>query len=285
MIDYFKYRIFRNSYGLKDKPSEKHRVNLEYSKIDNFGDALSPVIVSWMLAKRNLSLTQPVRKTKHLMAVGSVVSRGRFDATIWGSGVLKDGVEERLSRQAFYKKYDIRAVRGPITRSALVQAGYQCPETYGDPAILMPLLYRPAAEKKYARSLVLHHRTSLAAETNEGSYEMCVPEGLHVINPATKDYQSVIDEIVASESVISTSLHGIIIAESYGIPAVFLNFGVSDQIIKFDDWYQSTGRERPDCSSLREALGAENPPVPDLSSLRQGLLDSFPYDLWEDSDA
>ena len=148
MIDYFKYRVFRNNYGIKDKPSHKHCVNLEYSRINNVGDALSPIIVEWMLNKKSITINKTTNKTKHLMAVGSIVGRGRFDSTIWGSGVLKDDVEERLIKQSFYKKYDIRAVRGPITRNALIHAGYKCPEVYGDPAILMPLIYNPSKEKK-----------------------------------------------------------------------------------------------------------------------------------------
>ncbi len=281
MIDYFKYRVFRNNYGIKDKPSHKHCVNLEYSRINNVGDALSPIIVEWMLNKKSITINKTTNKTKHLMAVGSIVGRGRFDSTIWGSGVLKDDVEERLIKQSFYKKYDIRAVRGPITRNALIHAGYKCPEVYGDPAILMPLIYNPSKEKKYPYSVILHHRTSLSLATNENSYEMLVPKGMNVINPATTDYKEFIDAILASEFIISSSLHGIIIAESYGVPAVFLNFGVKDQVIKFDDWFRSTGRSLSYCLSIEDAFTSKTTGISDLEKMQNRLMEVFPYDLWE----
>ena len=281
MLDYVKYRVFRNNYGLKDSPSQKHRVNLEYSKINNVGDSLSPVIINWMLKKRGISIDKTVKKTKHLMAVGSIVGRGRFDSTIWGSGILKDDVEPRLIKQAFYKKYDIRAVRGPITRKALMHAGYNCPEIYGDPAILMPLIYSPKVERKYNCSIILHHRTVLSDKTSEEQYAFSVPSNINIIDPSTTDYKSFINSILASDFIISSSLHGIIISESYGIPSIFFNFGVKDQEIKFADWYSSTGRDLAYCSTIEEAFNRNSQKVPDLKKMQLQLIESFPYDLWD----
>ncbi|MBE6782684.1 MAG: polysaccharide pyruvyl transferase family protein [Ruminococcaceae bacterium] len=53
-----------------------------------------------------------------------------------------------------------------------------------------------------------------------------------------------VEEIKSSEKVISSSLHGIILAETYGVPAVFLNTGgyVDNALIKYYDWYYSTNR-------------------------------------------
>lgn len=282
MANFITLRMFRNNYGLKDIPSKKNHVNLEYSNLKNIGDSLSPVIVDWMLKKQGINIDKPTKKTKHLMAVGSIVSRGRFNATIWGSGILKDGAKHRLDTQAIYKKYDIRAVRGPETRAALMHAGYKCPKVFGDPAILMPLIYSPSVSKKHDVSLILHHRTKVADQTDEESYAMAVHENLNIIDPSTTDYKSFINELVASKYIISSSLHGIILAECYGIPASFLNFGVSDQVIKFNDWYRSTGRELTYCSSIKEALSADVPDVPDLKKMQQGIMDVFPYDLWND---
>ena len=93
MPNHLTVRLFRNHYGIKDIPAKKHRVNLEYSRINNIGDSLSPLIVNWMLQKRNISIDKSVKKTTHLMAVGSIISRGRFDSVIWGSGILKDNVK------------------------------------------------------------------------------------------------------------------------------------------------------------------------------------------------
>ena len=111
---------------------------------------------------------------------------------------------------------------------------------------------------------------------------MIKKNGLHFIDPKTSDYKYFIDEIVKSKRVISSSLHGIILAEAYGIPTVFLNWGLDDQPIKFRDWYMSTGRETVFANSMEEAVEAEPMPLPDLSGIQDAIMKTFPYDLWED---
>lgn len=98
----------------------------------------------------------------------------------------------------------------------------------------------------------------------------------------TTDYRKVIDQIVNSKKIISSSLHGIILAEAYGIPAVFLNSGMDNEKMKFFDWYLSTGRtEIKVANSLDEALHMKPMSLPNLNGMRMKLIRSFPYDLWE----
>lgn len=52
---------------------------------------------------------------------------------------------------------------------------------------------------------------------------------------------------------------------------------------KYKDYYASTGRyDVPMAGSLAEAYSFEAPELPDLTKLQQDLMDTFPYDLWED---
>ena len=94
--------------------------------------------------------------------------------------------------------------------------------------------------------------------------------------------QKVIDEITESNLVISSSLHGIIIAEAYGVPAIWLhNNECSQDAFKFLDYYYSMGRKPIKASSIEEALLMKNDYVPDFSDLQHNLIESFPYDLWK----
>lgn len=260
----------RNRYDLMGRKIQANRVTLEWWDGDtNVGDGLAPVIYEWMLEKRGHNPNSKT-KTAHLMTVGSLIGAADFDATVWGAGIMNAKNIAGLIRRAAYVNLDIRAVRGPITRELLLKTGYQCPEVYGDPAILMPYIYNPSVEKKYKVSLILHHLSR--------SKEM---EEFHMIDVASFDYKKFIDEIVASEMVISSSLHGIIVAETYGVPALFLNNGVWDQSIKYLDWYYSTGRYNVKMISSVEEIEHVMPmKLPELDFMRRQIQECFPYDLW-----
>ncbi|MCB7039390.1 polysaccharide pyruvyl transferase family protein [Eggerthella sinensis] len=269
--------LLGNRRGLKGVRSNINRVNLEYSKSVNLGDSLSPVVVSWMLERKSIDASKAVTGTKHLMAIGSVAGRGIFDTTIWGSGVHKHEMIGHIKAQRGIRNCDIRTVRGPITREVFLSSGYECPLSYGDPAVLMPLIYpRQSREKRHKVSLVLHH-----ANSTDSLY---LPDNCNMLNIKTLDYAAFIDGILESELVISSSLHGIILAEAYGVPCVFMCLGkvIEDQLMKFEDWYQSTGRSDIVIThSLEEALKTTPMKLPDLDAMRKNLIESFPYDLWE----
>ena len=271
-----------------DIPAKKNRVNVfqyhperfGYNLVNNLpynlGDSLGEVIIRFLLSQKGIDLDAPVTQTKHLNCVGSNIFGSYQDATIWGSGAFPYHPSksmlfcQKLSR----RKLDIRAVRGPLTREILIKLGFQCPEIYGDPAILMPLIYNPAKKKKRPYSIVLQFY-------HERKFRESHPKGC-MVSMNTNDYKSVIDEIVSSEIVYTSSLHGIILAETYGVPAVFFR-GLSKKTdFKYLDYYYSTGRrEIKIAESFEEALTMKPLPLPDLTKMRQDLLDSFPYDVWD----
>lgn len=98
----------------------------------------------------------------------------------------------------------------------------------------------------------------------------------------TNDYKSVIDQIVQSKLIISSSLHGVILADAYGVPSVWYRGLGKDIDFKYLDYYASTGR-KPETipTTVEEAMNTEPLPLPDLKPLQEGLLKSFPYDLWD----
>ena len=286
-----KYIIKANKINCTlDVPANEHQVNIFDYRPDkyeydlflgqpyNLGDYLGRIICLYMLNLKGIKIDKYISKKKHLFTVGSNILGGKThgnyqDTTIWGSGVLKmptrrDCFFQGLSR----RKLDIRAVRGPLTKGVLDKLGHKCPEVYGDPAILMPLIYQPTVEKRYSYSVVcqfVHERRFREQHPNE-----------HIVSMNTNDYKAVIDEIVASNVVYTSSLHGIILAEAYGVPAVFFRQLKND--FKYYDYYFSTGRrDIVIAETFEEALKMKPLPLPDLSKLRQGLLDSFPYDLWD----
>lgn len=289
LMDELPYVVKANKINARylDIPAKKNRVNIfQYhperfydleikseSNKYNLGDSLGEVIIIFMLDKAGIDIDAEVSKTKHFNCVGTNIQGSYQDATIWGSGILP------TKTYAFWqkicgRKLDVRAVRGPLTRKVLLEQGQKCPEVYGDPAILMPLIYSPVLEKK-------HKKLIIPQFVYEKEFRKNHPND-YMLSMNTNNYRHVIDEIVSSEIVYTSSLHGIILAEAYGVPAVFFH-GLEDYWdFKYYDYYQSTGRMNVKIAeTYEEALAMEPQPLPNLEGLVKGLLDSFPYDLWE----
>lgn len=271
-----------------DIPAKKNRVNLfEYypkrfgykmyqDNPYNLGDSLGEVITRYLLEQKGIDIDKPVSKTKHFYSVGSNIQGGYQDATIWGSGMLLPMLEWEVRLQKLsHRKLDIRALRGPLTKEFLEKTyGYKCPNVFGDPAILMPLIYQPKVEK-------MHDSLVIPQFCREDDFRNEHPDE-RMVSMNTNDYKHVIDEIAASKIVYTSSLHGIILAEAYGVPAIFFRWLGKKINFKYLDYYYSTGRrDIKIAESLEEAKQMEPLPLPDLSKLQQGLLDTFPYDLWE----
>lgn len=235
---------------------------------ENLGDYLSKIIVDYFKPK-NIECGKE-KKNKTLYAIGSILGFRCQDAVVWGSGLLSEN--SSYTQRARFSSLDIRAVRGPKTRKKLLKLGKKCPEVYGDPAILMPQIYMPGdSEKKYDVSVVLHYKDK----------DMFIPDDVNKIDIITNDYEKFIDEIVQSKLIISSSLHGIILAEAYGVPAIYLNKDATSVSFKYEDWYNSTGRyDIVWANSFEQALKVKPMELPDLKNMQQRLLDSFPYDLW-----
>ena len=268
-------RPFANKFILLNpkKRAAKNKVNLNYwDGKPNLGDAISPVITDYMLKEKNLSLEKSVDKTKHLYVVGSIITAGLQDCTVWGSGVLYTTLGYRLKN----RDLDIRSVRGPLTRMVLMEYGYSVPEIYGDPAIIMPEIYdNKDIKKEYKYGLVMHKNGSdffKDVDQLDGSYKF--------IDIKTNDYKKFINDLLSVEYVISSSLHGIILAESYGIPAILVQPEFS--LFKYIDWYTATGRATfPIIKELSEVKTSNFPSLPDLTNLRQKLKEAFPYDIFD----
>lgn len=236
---------------------------------ENLGDYLSKVVVSHFMPKG----VKAKGRKKTLYAIGSVIGFRCQDAVVWGSGILSAHPVHKNNIR--YSSLDIRAVRGPKTRDLLMKwtKGISCPEVYGDPAILMPKIYQPnIQEKRYKISVVFHYE--------HNKFEIPEGEDIHFIDIQTTDYKKFIDEITQSSLVISSSLHGIILAEAYGVPAIAL-LKKEAIVFKFEDYYEGTGRKNMVVArTIQEAMNLTPMELPDLSTMQEQLLKAFPNDLW-----
>lgn len=247
----------------------------QQKKFVNFGDYLSLKIVERIVnGPVRVFIRHPKNKEKKLLALGSMMSFASDNDVIWGTGV--NGKLPYKENYAF-QSLDIRAVRGPLTRRFLIDHfGIQCPEIYGDPALLFPYLF-PEYKRKEHPSLnyiIIPHY----------SEEHLFPKSLYpnVVYP-TDPWNEVIEKILDSEFVISSSLHGIIVAEAFGIPARMLRITENEPLFKYFDYYAGTNRQSFHFArSIEEALimGGE---IPFDCDLRR-LYEAFPFDYWPNTE-
>lgn len=86
--------------------------------------------------------------------IGSIFDSKYLDNAktyVWGSGSINGG---RIKADLNIK---IKAVRGPLTRKTAILSGYECPEIYGDPALLLPYAYKPNINNKYKVGIIPHY--------------------------------------------------------------------------------------------------------------------------------
>lgn len=176
-----------------------------------------------------------------LACIGSILHTIEYDNTvIWGSGLL---TEKHLPTH----KLDIRAVRGPLTRQVLLGHGFDCPEVYGDPALLLPYFYKPTIEKKRYRLGIIPHYSDIDKEPLTQFKKDSSVLIISMTNYGT--FQNVVDQICSCEVIASSSLHGLILAEAYNISNVWIEineavFGDESRRFKFHDFFLSQGRDR-----------------------------------------
>jgi hypothetical protein len=214
-----------------------NEVKMMHKQHENYGDLLGKYLVEkiskrqvvWVLPKR-FSLRnyfEPIYVT-----IGSILANVNENCIVWGSGII--------SKDYKIKKAKFTAVRGPQTRKHLINQGFDVPEIYGDPALLLPDFYSPKIEKKYKFGIVPHYNDyKLMSQFYEGDNDILV------IDLMTNDIEPVTDLFLQCEKIISTSLHGLIVSHAYRIPAVWVQF--SDKLfgdgIKFQDYFESVKME------------------------------------------
>jgi pyruvyltransferase len=248
--------------GLRGAVSRRRR--------DNFGDLLGPLIVNRIATMAPAASRRSAPRAHgraRLVAVGSIVHLAEDGDVVWGAGV-NGKIEAGRYR---WTRLDVRAVRGPLTERFLARAGQDVPAVHGDPAQLLPQLF-PLLGRWAGRRT--RHVTVMPNLNERDRYR----SHRAFLDP-TSALVDCLRTLVQSDLVVGSSLHAIIVAEAFGVPARFLS-PVAEHDFKYRDYLAATGRaDAPLCPSLDEALrlGGYEPPVWDP---RQ-LLDAFPHDLWD----
>ncbi|RKE97979.1 polysaccharide pyruvyl transferase family protein [Ichthyenterobacterium magnum] len=200
---------------------------------ENYGDLLGKYLVE-KISHTKVKFTHPKKPSfKNLFApiyvtIGSILAHVNKNCIVWGSGIIN---EDQLVKPAKFL-----AVRGPETRRVLMRQGYDVPEIFGDPALLLPDYYLPKVNKVHKLGVIPHYVDYARVVELFKDHKAIV-----VIDLMTNDVELTTKQIMECERIVSSSLHGVIVSHAYGIPAVWVKF--SDRLfgddIKFKDYFKS----------------------------------------------
>lgn len=159
----------------------------------NFGDEIGHMI----LENLGYTVQWSTIEEADILTTGTILNiangRNKEGCIVWGAGATDHDIQNT---------FDVRAVRGQITNDKL---GTLVPT--GDPALLAPLFWNQA-NKQYRLGVVRHY-------IDKRDYPMA-----DIVIDAGQPVADVIRQITSCEFIISSSLHGFILATAYDIPAM-----------------------------------------------------------------
>ncbi|WP_010140276.1 polysaccharide pyruvyl transferase family protein [Oceanicola sp. S124] len=190
----------------------------------NFGDDINPDLFEALSGQR-IRLCRD-RQRAHFLGMGSILGKATPQSVVLGSGLLEPV-------QTAPAPGRVVALRGALSARAL---GLEGTVPLGDPLVLVDRLMRPEGGEDVG--LIPHVRSLPALRRN-------LPPGLRLIDVSRPPWQ-VLRDIGRCRVVLSQSLHGLIAADAFSIPSLWL--APSEQMqggrFKFDDYFSTLDATR-----------------------------------------
>lgn len=241
----------------------------------NFGDQLTPDILRYYGYR---PLRAPDFDSCNIAAVGSILEiiPESYQGVIVGSGFIHSSTITQFPRA------DIRLVRGRLTASKL---GLKEGVAVGDPGIIADEIYGNRLQRindtREKVGFVPHYKHVEHPEVKHFIHHNA--SKMKVIDVRRKP-SVVVSEIASCNTIVSSSLHGLIIAHSFGIPTVTVE--VNDLPLrggryKFKDYFSVFDLEPvfstlQGDSSLDELLGCKMTIEPcKLNEVKEGVRQAF----------
>lgn len=205
-------------------------MNVHWMKCINFGDQLNKFLYEQILYWK---INNTCNKNKpYVISIGSLFSNEFINSKAIVCGI---GIANRDDK--FQRPLKTFLLRGKYSQQRYRELGYDCPENHGDPGLIFPLYFSPTVRKLYTigytphiidtdivKNLFKNDKTRLVIDLRCGN-----------------NIESVIRYMLSCEYIVSSSLHGIVIAHAYNIPCVWvkpINKLCGDGV-KFLDYYSA----------------------------------------------
>lgn len=227
--------------------------------IGNVGDSLQIHVNAALFGSRSTLVEQSGRR---LLGAGSIAHRALPGDLIWGSGFKEVPLSLTVEEKA---TIDVRAVRGPLTADYLARNGVDISHIgcFFDPGLLVGEIFatqiaecRKRVQQRKGLLLIPHYKDTPAIQHKFKGRG-------YRIRSVDCDLFEMISEILSAEIVIASSLHGVILAEAVGVPAVLMRPPESEPFTKYHDYYAGTARDSfPIIDDPEEVLRMTVPDLP-----------------------
>ena len=213
-----------------------------------------------------------------IFGVGSILDFAPRNVIVWGSGFREYNSSTKATK--------ILAVRGYLSKKLLKNDKNI---EIGDPALLLPIIYHKQRTFSNNIAIVPHYKeVTIFKDINKNKYD--------IIDPRTDDVEAFIDKLTKYQYILSSSLHGVIIAHAYGVKALWIKHGdVGSSDFKYYDYFSSVGIENypnleatniinmtnKDIELLFEKFDKQSLPQLDLTLMQSNLLRCAPFIIKE----
>lgn len=244
------------------------KVKMYHAELPNMGDLLNVLLMEEYFKipmERKTPLTAELSgigsglgqftlpSDKPLLSTVEKITGNIFPTVhIWGTGFI-----ENKDWGKFYRKNMVfDAVRGELTKKKIEKIlGHKIEVTLGDGGVLAPVLVEKDIEKnkKYTVGIIPHFKEQDHPVFKEIADKF---SGSKIIDLKDEPHQ-VIRDIAQCEIIISSSLHGLIVADAFYVPnyhIVVTNNLLGDGF-KFDDYYSAYGLKHKYTDVAKDGIG------------------------------
>lgn len=271
------------------------RLPVYYAKVPNMGDLLNRDIIKTCFG---YDVERRTYLTGKISGIGSGLGNYTYEdekwknvlkfisgiffpeVYIWGTGFVRYKDQDTK----FYKrKMQFCAVRGELSKKRVENLlGRSINIPTGDAGILASYLLKSKPEKKYDVGIIAHYK-----EQSDPAFKMLCQKfpNSTFINVRDEPYK-VTEEISKCNVILSSSLHGLIIADSLRIPnrhIVVTNNLLGDGY-KFDDYYSAYGIEHyytninsDEIQSLKDVCDQYRITDEMVEQKKKSMIESFPF--------
>lgn len=202
ILYYLFVRLPKSIFG---KHITRNLVRVHWGRgLNNFGDCLQPDILRHYGL---LPVYVPSYKKSDILLMGSILQNvpEDYSGVILGTG--GDDMEYHFPKAA------VLGVRGHLTKNNFTQLTNGL--LIGDTGVLAKVVYPEKIEVKYKLGIVPHFVDLKNNAINE--IKRKYPDSVKIISPLQRP-KEVVKQIKSCGCILSSSLHGLIIADSFGIP-------------------------------------------------------------------